>query len=208
MISARHEGNAASMADAYAKSTGELTVRRSRTGPYQCDDWDLRGCEEPHTPAGVGRRCANGQRSNFHIEQAELVRSVGAVSSVSTRRSAREDTLRDPRDTRSSDGGAQPADRCAGLSPHLKHRALKRPHCEPNAPIPSCPAAADCVARQASLNARRAQRRDFRRGSIVVAFAGCVSERCLQHRCVVTGCLLEILGHCNQRRLRHRLRTS
>src|SRR5262245_58764587 len=33
LISARHEGNAASMADAYAKSTGELTLCSVHSGP-------------------------------------------------------------------------------------------------------------------------------------------------------------------------------
>jgi thiamine pyrophosphate-dependent acetolactate synthase large subunit-like protein len=33
LISARHEGNAASMADAYAKATGELTLVSVHSGP-------------------------------------------------------------------------------------------------------------------------------------------------------------------------------
>jgi acetolactate synthase-1/2/3 large subunit len=33
LISARHEGNAASMADAYAKATGELTLLSVHSGP-------------------------------------------------------------------------------------------------------------------------------------------------------------------------------
>jgi acetolactate synthase I/II/III large subunit len=98
LISARHEGNAASMADAYAKSTGELTLCSVHSGPGLTNA--ITGiCEaaKSRTPLLVlAGDVPTGQvRSNFYIEQAELVRSVGAVSErIHTVSSARADTLR------------------------------------------------------------------------------------------------------------------
>jgi thiamine pyrophosphate-dependent acetolactate synthase large subunit-like protein len=98
LISARHEGNAASMADAYAKSTGELTLCSVHSGPGLTNA--ITGiCEaaKSRTPLLVlaGDVPAGNVRSNFYIEQAELVRSIGAVSErIHTASSAREDTLR------------------------------------------------------------------------------------------------------------------
>src|ERR1043166_4589179 len=98
LISARHEGNAASMADAYAKSTGELTLCSVHSGPGLTNA--ITGiCEaaKSRTPLLVlaGDVPTGHVRSNFYIEQAELVRSVGAVSErIHTPQSAREDTLR------------------------------------------------------------------------------------------------------------------
>jgi thiamine pyrophosphate-dependent acetolactate synthase large subunit-like protein len=98
LISARHEGNAASMADAYAKATGELTLVSVHSGPGLTNA--LTGIAEAaksRTPLVVlAGDVANGAvKSNFYIDQAELVRSVGAVSErIYTPRSAREDALR------------------------------------------------------------------------------------------------------------------
>jgi thiamine pyrophosphate-dependent acetolactate synthase large subunit-like protein len=98
LISARHEGNAASMADAYAKSTGELTLCSVHSGPGLTNA--ITGiCEaaKSRTPLLVlaGDVPTGNVRSNFYIEQAELVRSVGAVSErIHTASSAREDTRR------------------------------------------------------------------------------------------------------------------
>ncbi len=98
LISARHEGNAASMADAYAKSTGELTLVSVHSGPGLTNA--LTGiCEaaKSRTPLLVlaGDVPTGSIRSNFYIEQAALVRSVGAVSErIHTPHTAREDTLR------------------------------------------------------------------------------------------------------------------
>jgi acetolactate synthase I/II/III large subunit len=98
LISARHEGNAASMADAYAKSTGELTLCSVHSGPGLTNAITAI-CEaaKSRTPLLVlAGDVPTGQvRSNFYIEQAELVRSVGAVSErIHTASSARDDTLR------------------------------------------------------------------------------------------------------------------
>jgi thiamine pyrophosphate-dependent acetolactate synthase large subunit-like protein len=98
LISARHECNAASMADAYAKATGELTLVSVHSGPGLTNA--LTGIAEAaksRTPLLVlAGDVPNGAvKSNFYIEQAELVRSVGAVSErIHTARTARDDTLR------------------------------------------------------------------------------------------------------------------
>jgi thiamine pyrophosphate-dependent acetolactate synthase large subunit-like protein len=98
LISARHECNAASMADAYAKATGELTLVSVHSGPGLTNA--LTGIGEAaksRTPLVVlAGDVPNGAvKNNFYIEQAEMVRSVGAVSErLHTVASAREDTLR------------------------------------------------------------------------------------------------------------------
>ena len=98
LISARHEGNAASMADAYAKATGELTLVSVHSGPGLTNAiTGIAEAAKSRTPLVVlAGDVANGAvKSNFYIDQAELVRSVGAVSErIHTPRSAREDALR------------------------------------------------------------------------------------------------------------------
>jgi thiamine pyrophosphate-dependent acetolactate synthase large subunit-like protein len=98
LISARHECNAASMADAYAKASGELTLVSVHSGPGLTNA--LTGIAEAaksRTPLVVlAGDVPNGAvKNNFYIEQAEMVRAVGAVSErLHTPGSAREDTLR------------------------------------------------------------------------------------------------------------------
>jgi thiamine pyrophosphate-dependent acetolactate synthase large subunit-like protein len=98
LISARHEGNAACMGDAYAKATGELTLVSVHSGPGLTNA--LTGIGEAaksRTPLLVlaGDVPTGAVKSNFYIEQAEMVRSVGAVSErIHTAATAREDTLR------------------------------------------------------------------------------------------------------------------
>jgi thiamine pyrophosphate-dependent acetolactate synthase large subunit-like protein len=98
LISARHEGNAATMADAYAKATGELTLVSVHSGPGLTNAITGIGeAAKSRTPLLVlaGDVPTGAVRSNFYIEQAELVRSVGAVSEcLHTPASARADTLR------------------------------------------------------------------------------------------------------------------
>jgi len=97
-ISARHECNAASMGDAYAKATGELTLVSVHSGPGLTNA--LTGIAEAaksRTPLVVlaGDVPTGAVKNNFYIEQAEMVRAVGAVSErLHTPNSAREDTLR------------------------------------------------------------------------------------------------------------------
>jgi thiamine pyrophosphate-dependent acetolactate synthase large subunit-like protein len=98
LISARHECNAASMADAYAKATGELTLVSVHSGPGLTNA--LTGIGEAaksRTPLVVlAGDVPNGAvKNNFYIEQADMVRAVGAVSErLHSVGSAREDTLR------------------------------------------------------------------------------------------------------------------
>src|SRR5277367_788049 len=98
LISARHEGNAAAMGDAYAKASGELTLVSVHSGPGLTNA--LTGIAEAaksRTPLVVlAGDVPNGQvKNNFYIEQAEMVRAVGAVSErLHTPHSAREDALR------------------------------------------------------------------------------------------------------------------
>src|SRR5262245_24404052 len=98
LISARHEGNAASMADAYAKATGELTLVSVHSGPGLTNAITGIGeAAKSRTPLLVlaGDVPTGNVKSNFYFEQAELVRSVGAVSErTRTPQSARDDLLR------------------------------------------------------------------------------------------------------------------
>jgi thiamine pyrophosphate-dependent acetolactate synthase large subunit-like protein len=98
LISARHEGNAAAMGDAYAKATGELTLVSVHSGPGLTNA--LTGIAEAaksRTPLLVlAGDVPNGAvKNNFYIEQGEMVRAVGAVSErLHTPGSARDDALR------------------------------------------------------------------------------------------------------------------
>ena len=98
LISARHEGNAASMADAYAKATGELTLVSVHSGPGLTNAITGIGeAAKSRTPLLVlaGDVPTGNVKSNFYIEQADLVRSVGAVSErIYTPQTARVDLLR------------------------------------------------------------------------------------------------------------------
>src|SRR6202451_730762 len=98
LISARHEGNAAAMGDAYAKATGELTLVSVHSGPGLTNA--LTGIAEAaksRTPLLVlaGDVPHGAVKNNFYIEQGEMVRAVGAVSErLHTPGSARENMLR------------------------------------------------------------------------------------------------------------------
>jgi thiamine pyrophosphate-dependent acetolactate synthase large subunit-like protein len=98
LVAARHECNAASMADAYAKATGELTLVSVHSGPGLTNA--LTGIAEAaksRTPLVVlaGDVPTGAVRNNFYVEQAEMVRSVGAISErLHTPASAREDAQR------------------------------------------------------------------------------------------------------------------
>jgi acetolactate synthase I/II/III large subunit len=98
LISARHEGNAATMADAYAKATHELTLVSVHSGPGLTNAITGIGeAAKSRTPLVVlaGDVATGAVHSNFYMDQAELARSVGAVSErIYTPHSARADTLR------------------------------------------------------------------------------------------------------------------
>jgi thiamine pyrophosphate-dependent acetolactate synthase large subunit-like protein len=98
IISARHEGNAASMADAYAKATQELTLVSVHSGPGLTNA--LTGIAEAaksRTPILVlaGDVPTGAVKNNFYFDQAAMVRSVGGVAErINTPATAREDMLR------------------------------------------------------------------------------------------------------------------
>ncbi len=98
LISARHEGNAASMADAYSKATGELTLVSVHSGPGLTNAITGIGeAAKSRTPLLVlaGDVSTGHVKSNFYFDQAELVQSVGAVSErTHTVETARSDLLR------------------------------------------------------------------------------------------------------------------
>src|ERR1700740_2298275 len=78
LISARHECNAASMGDAYAKATGELTLVSVHSGPGLTNALTGIGARaKSRTPLVVlaGDVPTGNVKSNFYMEQAELVRS-------------------------------------------------------------------------------------------------------------------------------------
>jgi thiamine pyrophosphate-dependent acetolactate synthase large subunit-like protein len=98
LVAARHEGNAAAMGDAYAKATQELTLVSVHSGPGLTNA--LTGIAEAaksRTPLLVlaGDVPTGAVQSNFHFDQAQMARSVGAVAErIHTPATAREDTLR------------------------------------------------------------------------------------------------------------------
>lgn len=80
-VAARHEGGAATMADAYARTGGAPTALSLHQGPGLTNA--LTGITEAaksRTPLLVLAAEATGTHSNFHVEQAELARAVGTVS--------------------------------------------------------------------------------------------------------------------------------
>src|ERR1700724_4906173 len=78
LISARHEGNAAAMCDAYAKASGEPTLVSVHSGPGLTNA--LTGIAEAaksRTPLLVlaGDVPHGAVKSNFHTDQGEMWRS-------------------------------------------------------------------------------------------------------------------------------------
>ncbi|MFI5913122.1 thiamine pyrophosphate-binding protein [Dactylosporangium sp. NPDC051541] len=97
-VAARHEGGAAVMADAYARTSGELGVVTLHQGPGVTNA--LTGVAEAaksRTPMVVlaADTGAAGARSNFRLDQAALAAGIGAAyERVATPASAVEDVLR------------------------------------------------------------------------------------------------------------------
>ncbi|MFF4507737.1 thiamine pyrophosphate-binding protein [Streptomyces sp. NPDC001401] len=94
-VAARHEGGAATMADAYARTSGAVAALSVHQGPGLTNA--LTGITEAaksRTPLLVLAAEATAQRSNFRIDQAVLAHSVGAVSArVTTAHDAVEQAL-------------------------------------------------------------------------------------------------------------------
>jgi thiamine pyrophosphate-dependent acetolactate synthase large subunit-like protein len=81
-IPARHEGNAASMGDAYARLSDELVLVSVHSGPGLSNSITGIGeAAKSRTPLLIlaGDVATGDLRSNFYIEQAEMVRAVGAT---------------------------------------------------------------------------------------------------------------------------------
>ncbi|MEV4566685.1 thiamine pyrophosphate-binding protein [Nonomuraea sp. NPDC049419] len=80
-VAARHEGGAATMADAYARMSGRPGIVTVHQGPGLTNA--LTGIAEAaksRTPMVVLAGEATEAQSNFHIDQAALATAVGAVS--------------------------------------------------------------------------------------------------------------------------------
>lgn len=97
-VAARHEGGAITMADAYARLTGEVGVCSVHQGPGLTNT--LTGLAEAakgRTPLLVlaADTAASAVTSNFRIDQAQLAAGVGALfERLSTPQSAVTDTVR------------------------------------------------------------------------------------------------------------------
>ncbi|MCX5562079.1 thiamine pyrophosphate-binding protein [Streptomyces sp. NBC_00038] len=80
-VAARHEGGAATMADAYARMSGRVAALTVHQGPGLTNA--LTGITEAaksRTPLVVLAAEATEPRSNFHVDQEALAHAVGAVA--------------------------------------------------------------------------------------------------------------------------------
>jgi thiamine pyrophosphate-dependent acetolactate synthase large subunit-like protein len=94
-VAARHEGGAATMADAYARTSGRLGVLSVHQGCGLTNA--LTGITEAaksRTPLVVLAAEATAPRSNFHVDQSALAESVGAVAERVAAGSAVDDVVR------------------------------------------------------------------------------------------------------------------
>ncbi|MEV0820561.1 thiamine pyrophosphate-binding protein [Nonomuraea rubra] len=80
-VAARHEGGAATMADAYARMSGHVGVVSVHQGPGLTNAMTgLTEAAKSRTPLIVLAGEATEAQSNFHIDQAALAAAVGAVA--------------------------------------------------------------------------------------------------------------------------------
>ncbi|MEV6033209.1 thiamine pyrophosphate-binding protein [Nonomuraea sp. NPDC052116] len=80
-VAARHEGGAATMADAYARMSGRVGVVSVHQGPGLTNALTgLTEAAKSRTPLIVLAGEATEVQSNFHIDQAALATAVGAVA--------------------------------------------------------------------------------------------------------------------------------
>ncbi|WP_432839710.1 thiamine pyrophosphate-binding protein [Dactylosporangium sp. CA-092794] len=133
-VAARHEGGAAVMADAYARTSGRLGVLTLHQGPGVTNA--LTGIAEAaksRTPMVVlaADTGAAGARSNFRLDQAALAAAVGATHErAATPDSAVDDVLRAVRRARTERRTvvvSLPLDVQAGEAPAAPHRPLPAP---------------------------------------------------------------------------------
>lgn len=94
-VAARHEGGAATMADAYARASGGLGVLSVHQGPGLTNAMTgIAEAAKSRTPLIVLAAEATSRLSNFWVDQNALARAVGALPRrVNSARSARADTL-------------------------------------------------------------------------------------------------------------------
>ncbi|MDR8411841.1 thiamine pyrophosphate-binding protein [Nonomuraea sp. 3-1Str] len=79
-VAARHEGGAATAADAYARTSGKVGILSVHQGPGLTNAMTgVAEAAKSRTPLVVLAGEATDARSNFHIDQDALVRAVGAV---------------------------------------------------------------------------------------------------------------------------------
>ncbi|MBQ0851472.1 thiamine pyrophosphate-binding protein [Streptomyces sp. BH-SS-21] len=79
-VAARHEGGAATMADAYARTSGTVAALSVHQGPGLTNAMTgIAEAAKSRTPLLVLAAEVTERRSNFHIDQEALARAVGAV---------------------------------------------------------------------------------------------------------------------------------
>ncbi|MGY0489580.1 thiamine pyrophosphate-binding protein [Streptomyces sp. WG-D5] len=95
-VAARHEGGAAVMADAHARTSGEVTVLSVHQGcGYTNALTGVAEAAKSRTPQLVVTAEATERTSNFHVDQPALAEAVGAVSArVRSARTALDDVTR------------------------------------------------------------------------------------------------------------------
>ncbi|MDQ1031942.1 acetolactate synthase-1/2/3 large subunit [Streptomyces umbrinus] len=80
-VAARHEGGAATMADAYARMSGTVAALSVHQGPGLTNAMTgIAEAAKSRTPLLVLAAEVTEPRSNFYVDQEALARSVGAVS--------------------------------------------------------------------------------------------------------------------------------
>ncbi|MEU7854966.1 thiamine pyrophosphate-binding protein [Nonomuraea sp. NPDC049141] len=94
-VAARHEGGAATMADAYARMSGKVGIVSVHQGPGLTNAMTgIAEAAKSRTPMIVLTGEATDVRSNFHVDQDALAAAVGAVPlRVTAAGGAVEDTL-------------------------------------------------------------------------------------------------------------------
>ena len=79
-VAARHEGGAATMADAYARTSGTVAALSVHQGPGLTNAMTgLAEAAKSRTPLLVLAAEVTEPRSNFHVDQEALARAVGAL---------------------------------------------------------------------------------------------------------------------------------
>ncbi|MFI6531535.1 thiamine pyrophosphate-binding protein [Nonomuraea sp. NPDC050547] len=100
-VAARHEGGAATMADAYTRMSGRVAVLSVHQGPGLTNAMTgIAEAAKSRTPLLVLAADVTEPHSNFHLDQAALARAVGAVPMRLTRAQDALEALRVAREDR------------------------------------------------------------------------------------------------------------